>query len=332
MVLYRTILKRAWKNTWRHKYLWFFGLFAALLGNGGELELIFRGFNEPGQSSFYVGMQRILETGFFSKGTLNNMGHMAGEDPFSLFLALMTLFIILISVLFLLWLSITSQIAVVHNTAKIKHDKKHDFKDGVLTGMKKFWPVLSLNITSRAAIAIMFLIIGLPLLLEIFKNPRLINGWYIIMFIIFIPFSLALSFLIKYSIAFVVIKGEKTIQAIRSGWNLFKNNWLISIEMAIILFFINFLVGLAVILLFLILAVPFLFIILMFSKMAFYFNFWFIIVSAIILFLIMIVFVGAVLSTFQISSWTYLFMELVGKGGESKISRMFNKKIKERKT
>ncbi|MCK4539763.1 hypothetical protein KAU09_01250 [Candidatus Parcubacteria bacterium] len=328
MALYRTILKRAWGNTWQHKYLWFFGLFAALLGNGGELELIFRGFDEPGRNNLYAGMQRILETGFFSKGTLSNMGHMAQEDPFSLFLALMTLFVILILGLFLLWLSITSQVAIVHNTAKIKHDKEHDFKDGILAGMKKFWPVLSLNIISRVAAAIMFFIIGLPLLLEIFKNPELVNSWYIIMFIIFIPLSLMLSFLIKYSIAFVVIKGQKTIHAIKSGWNLFKNNWLISIEMAIILFFINFLTGLAAILLFLILAVPFLFIILMFSKMAFYFNFWFIIVSAIILFLIMIVFVGAMLATFQISSWTYLFMELVGKGGVSKITRIFNKKIK----
>ncbi|MCK5510227.1 hypothetical protein KAI65_01605 [Candidatus Parcubacteria bacterium] len=331
MALYRTILKRAWENTWRHKYLWFFGLFAALLGNGGELELIFRGFDGPGKNNLYIGMQRILETGFFSKGTLSNMGRMAGEDPFSLFLALMTLFIILVLSLFLLWLSITSQVAIVHNTAKTKHDKEHDFKDGILTGMKNFWPVLSLNIISRLAIAIMFCIIALPLLSEVFKNSGLASGWYIIMFIIFIPLSLAFSFLIKYSIAFVVIKGQKTIQAVKSGWNLFKNNWIISIEMAVVLFFINFLVGLGVILLFLILTVPFLFIILMFSQMAFYFNFWFIIVSSIILFLITIVFIGAMLATFQISSWTYLFMELVSKGGVSKITRIFDKKIKESK-
>ena len=332
MVLYRTILKRAWENTWQHKYLWFFGLFAALLGNGGELELIFRGFNEPNQGGLYAGMKRIIETGFFSKGTVNNMGHMAQEDPFSLFLALTVLFVILVLSLFLLWLSITSQAAIVHNTAKVKHDKKHDFKDGVLTGMKKFWPVLSLNVIFRFSAAVIFLIIGLPLLLEMFRNPGVTNGWYIIMFIIFIPLSLMLSFLIKYSIAFTVIKNQNVAQAIKSGWNLFKNNWLISIEMAIVLFFINFIVGLLAILLFLIMAVPFLFIILMFSKMVFYFNFWFIIISAIILFLIMIIFVGAMLSTFQISSWTYLFMELNGKGGVSKISRIFDKKIKSNKT
>ena len=101
--------------------------------------------------------------------------------------------------------------------------------------------------------------------------------------------------------------------------------------MAVILFFINFLVGLVMILIFLILTVPFLFIILMFSEMVFYFNFWFIIIAAIIIFLIIITFIGAMLSVFQISSWTYLFMELLGKGGVNKIARVLNKKIKENK-
>jgi hypothetical protein len=40
MSLYRSILKRAWEISWKFKYLWFFGLFAALLGNGGEFEII----------------------------------------------------------------------------------------------------------------------------------------------------------------------------------------------------------------------------------------------------------------------------------------------------
>ena len=41
MSFYRNILKQAWKITWRNKYLWWLGIFAALLGNGGEFEILF---------------------------------------------------------------------------------------------------------------------------------------------------------------------------------------------------------------------------------------------------------------------------------------------------
>ncbi len=37
MTLYRDILGQSLKSAWHNKYLWFFGLFAALLGNAGEL-------------------------------------------------------------------------------------------------------------------------------------------------------------------------------------------------------------------------------------------------------------------------------------------------------
>ena len=33
--IYRSILKQAVNIAWKFKYLWFFGLFAALAGNGG---------------------------------------------------------------------------------------------------------------------------------------------------------------------------------------------------------------------------------------------------------------------------------------------------------
>jgi hypothetical protein len=43
MTLYRSIFRQAWAITWQYKYLWFFGFFAALLGNGGEYEILSKG-------------------------------------------------------------------------------------------------------------------------------------------------------------------------------------------------------------------------------------------------------------------------------------------------
>ena len=38
--LYRTILISAWRTTWNHKRLWFWGLFVGLLGNAGEYQFL----------------------------------------------------------------------------------------------------------------------------------------------------------------------------------------------------------------------------------------------------------------------------------------------------
>lgn len=325
MTLYRTILKRAWDNAWQHKYLWFFGLFAALLGNGGELELIFRSFDEEARNTLFPTWQRFAETGLFTKAGLSNIGNLAHTEPLSLFFVLTAFLIVVLLALFVLWLAIVSQIAIVHNTAKIKHDKEHDFKDGVMQGIKKFWPVFGLNIFIKAIAGLLFFLIGIPIVLGMVKTSAMINLSYVLMFIVFIPISLVLSFVFKYAIVYTVVKGQKFFIAIRSGWTLFQKNWLVSMEMAILLFFINFLAGIALLFSFLVLAVPLLFVILIFSELTATVNFWFFIMAAIILLLLIVVFFGALLATFQISAWTHLFIELIGKGGASKIMRVFGK-------
>lgn len=325
-MLYREILKKSWHNTWSNKYLWFFGLFAALLGNGGEIDVIFRGFNTGSKQELFLGWHRIMETGIFSRGAFRGMGKLAANDPFSLFLALSIMILLIVLGVFLVWMTMVSQAAIVNNSSKIDVKKKTDFKEGVDSGIKNFLPVFGLNLFSRAAIYILFVLISLPILTSVSKANFMLNSvLFLIAFLIFIPLSIVVSFIVKYAIAFTVVKGAKFGESIKMGWNLFVENWLISIEMAFILFFINLLVGLFLIILFLVLAVPFMFVILLFTQMALYFNFWAITVAALILYLFIAAVVGSALATFQISTWTMLFMELTGKGLQSKLNRIFAK-------
>ena len=325
MYLYRTILSQAIKNVWRHKYLWFFGLFAALLGNSGEMQILFYRYDNL-SSGLFPGCRRFLETGFFSKATIINIGRLAQEEPFSLFMVL-SLFIIFAALsVFIISLSISSQAGLVNNAASIKTDKKHSFKEGLATGMKNFWPVLGLNIILKLIIFIIFVILSLPIIASIstanFTTTSLI---FVISFLIYVPLAITLAFIIKYAVAFVVIKGSRFFESIKLGWKLFIKNWLVSIEMAFILFFINFLAAVLLLLLLLVFSVPFLFIILLFAKFGLVFYTWIIIVLAIIFYLSAIVLAGSVLSAFQIFSWTGLFIELIGKGGVSKLTRLFSK-------
>ena len=318
MQLYRNILKQGLKISWQNKYLWFFGLFAALLGNTNEYEILFGGLsNETGQN-FFAGFSRIAETGIFSKQSLSGIGQIMAENPLSLLLLLIIGLVMLALSAFLVWLMIISQAALVNNSAKIITNKKHNFQNGAVSGMKNFWPVFGLNAISKFVVYLVFALLGLSFIATL-------KPIYIFIFIIFIPIAIALSFMIKYAIAYVVIRGSGFKDSIKQGWQLFARNWLISLEMAFLLFAITFLVGFALIIVFGSLNTIFAFLTVVFGKFLPAFGFWLFVVIRSLFILAITVFIGAILTSWQIASWTGLFIELTGKGGTSRIARMFGK-------
>jgi hypothetical protein len=122
----------------------------------------------------------------------------------------------------------------------------------------------------------------------------------------------------------MVIENKKFFPALQQGWQLFVNNWLISIEVAIILFFINVLV---LILLSIISFVGFfLFFGLALSTvfvLSSGFLFWLVLIIGFLLLLAIMILGGSLLNVFQISSWTDLFVQLREGGASSKIERVF---------
>jgi len=326
MSLYRNILKQAWKITWHNKYLWFFGIFAALLGNGGEYEILWRSLGSDTNQVAGPTFQQFAQTGLFSKQIFSNISQIMTEDSLSLLLVLIISLVVLILLAFGVWLVITSQVAIVSNSAAVIERKKVNFQAGLTSGIKNFWPVLGLNILVKLIIYLVFIIISLPIILSLASSAVLtINFIYIIAFIILIPLIFAWSFIIKYAIGYVVIHNSGFIDSIKQGWQLFLENWLISLEMAFILFFINLIAGLGVILLILILAIPFLFLGFIFYYLVSFLGFWLILILAFFLLLMIIILSGAVLAVFQTTSWTNLFIELVKNGGKSKLIRVVEK-------
>jgi len=322
MSFYRKILKQAWKITWQNKYLWLFGIFAAMLGNGGEYEILYRSVGSGGGQETIPIWQRLAETGLFSKKIFSNVNQIMAEDSLSLLLILFVGLAILALLVFGIWLVIVSQVALVNNSAGIIEGKRTNWQNGFNSGIKKFWPVLGLNIILKAIIYLILIFLSLPIILSAKTVTLTANFLFIIAFIVFIPIILSLSFILKYAIAYVVIRNSDFIESIKQGWQLFINNWLVSLEMAFILFFINLLVGLAIILLILILAIPFLFLGFIFYYLASLFGFWTIFILALIILFLVIILGGAALAVFQISSWIGLFTELIKHGGKSKLVRV----------
>ena len=326
MPFYRNILKQAWRLTWRNKYLWWFGIFAALLGNGGEFEILFNNTGANPSQALFPAWQGVASTGVFSWQTLANVGDLFARDTLNIILVLLTCLIVLAVFLFLVWLVVVSQAAIVNNSAAIIKQKGPALREGFNAGILNFWPVLGLNVLVRVIIYALLVAISLPAIY--FSANFSAKVFYFVALILTVVAAIVLSFIAKYAIAYVVINKSRVGRAVSQSWRLFKENWLISFEMAVILFIINLLVGLGIVLAILTLAVPFLFLSLIFFYAFAAVGSWLVALLAFACFIAVIVSTGAALAVFQIASWTGLFMELDKKGGTAKLVRVINNMVK----
>lgn len=255
---------------------------------------------------------------------------MFSENPITMSLVVVVALIALAAFILLIWLAIVSQIAVVNNTDKILKSRKDvaevTLHTGILAGIKSFWSVLWLNLVSKVVINILVLLVSLPLLF-MFWNKIFTGVIYILLFVIFIPIAVAFSLMIKYAIAFVVLKKQKFSKAFVSAWHLFKENWIVSLEVAFILFAISFFATIVILLAVLFLAMPFFFLALAFLSMFTALAFWSVVTLAAIILVAFVILCGSILSTYQVVAWTNLFNHL-GRGIESKIERLVPESVK----
>jgi hypothetical protein len=331
MFSYRQIMLQAVRIAWKNKYLWFFGLFASLLSIGAEYQILMRAMSRSASLEWVYGWSNFFHSGIFSGRVFMNLGSMFQSDPVATAIALVMMLVVLAAIVLLVWLAVVSQIAIVNNSDKIIKSRKDvaeiGLHQGLRAGSNKFWPVLGLNVLAKILVNVLVLIVSLPLIF-VFANRGVAGFVYILLFVLFIPVAISVSFLIKYAIAGVILKKEKFMPAVKNGWSLFRQNWIISLEMAFLLFVISFFSTIVIVLAALILAVPFVILAAAFLALFSAGAFWFMATIGGIVLLVFVIACGSILTTFQTISWTSLYLKLTGKGGESKLERIVPEAVK----
>ncbi len=324
MFSYRSLFKQGWSITWRYKYLWFFGLFASIVASSGawEYQVFSQSVNYGLIEGSYVRLSGVLETWELAKGFFLGLANLLSYDILTILNVLSIITITLTLIVSFVWLSVTSQAALVIEAKKLLSSKKKSlpvsWRDGFSEGHVYFWRLLGLNILIKFLITIAFFIVALPLLFMALKDTGAMTAAYTILFVIFIPISVSLSLIIKYAIAYVVLNKKPTATSLELGTRLFRRNWLVSLETAILLFIINFAASLAFVLVLAIPLMPLLFFALALDIVWLAYLLIFLTFTAIILF-------GSIITTFQTTSWTNLFLQLTDKGGQAKLERLFGR-------
>jgi len=325
MFSYRTILKQAFNLSWKNKHLWFFGLFASLTIAGGSLEYQFitQNFGQGVTNSSYQGLDNLLWLASLGKAICLGIIDLFSQN---IIIILNSLSIILLAATLLsvfIWLAISSQAAIVNTSKQIITSKKKvyspDLRASLAEGSQYFWTVLSLNVLIRILISVAFFISSLPLLFMIINESYSFVVIYTILFVIFVIIAVSLSLIVKYAISFNVLENTSLVTSLEKGYALFKKNWLISLEVAILLFLISILSSFVLLLIIAITIFPLLITGLVIAANWLTFLMIFIGIMIVILF-------GSFLTTFQITSWTNLYLHLKANKGQSKLERIFQKK------
>jgi len=319
--IYRPILKIAWQILWRAKYLWFFGLFAVLVANSGEVNLVIDNFSNLAEQGTFLQDLKAL----YSQEVVGSFGTVFNSLFANFDWSTLVLVVLLLGLfLFILWLAISSQAGLIGGAYKEYRKQPSDFMSAFKIGRQSFWRVLGVNVIGKVIIYGILLIIGLPIVLVYFRQTsdtaRLL--YMLLAFIILIPLAVIISFLIKYAVIYTVIKKDSVGQAIKNGWKLFIKNWIVSIEMAIILFLVTILVGIVMALAAVVLAIPLALLMYLFYALGISGLMMFTVVFSLILFIVLLIWLGALLSTYQITCWTLLLDRLESGPVFPKIARL----------
>lgn len=301
---------------WRRPWIWLLGLLAAMLGNTGEYQLLLSAFDRlsnPTQNWWWPTAWRA--TYIASSG-----------DWWIVALVVILLFILL------LWLAVTATGGLFFASSSLVKSEKVNLGLAWQRGQKYFWPVLGLLIIGKGLIIILLMIAVMPLFLvaAIGSSNILVTLCGLLSFIVFVPLSIIISFATKYGVAYAVLKQQPLGHALFNGWKLFWKNWLVSIEVAIILFAISLVLSLALVIVSIVGLVVVLSLNTVLGTMGVpalmgMGGFLVLRVIASLIALPFVLFITAALGVFQVAVWTILFHRLTNEGVIPKLLRLFKK-------
>ena len=305
--LYREVLREAWGLTRHHKIILIFGLFAAFLGTGGALEVLARHFDA------LFSPQSWQMSWVFSFG---NFDYSMGFWALALGILLLGL-----AVLFVFTV-INSFSTLIFATDKFRKDKKVDLAKTWIAMKKKFAPVLGLVIFFKVLIMIFGSLSVAPLGLVMNGTAGVgMIALYPLIFLFSILAILICSFLLVYSTAFVVLEDYSFGQAVKAGWQLFIGHWLVNLEMAVIIFFINLLAGLVTIVAAAIIGIPALIVFLFSLFIQFPPLATVTIALGLLLFVLVVLFIASWMGAYQVAAWVLLFRRMHAGSAVSKLIR-----------
>lgn len=316
--LYRYILRDALLITWRNKFLWFLGFFVALLGNGGAYEIILKSVDRSVLKALLGGGEVPSIISALAK-LKDLVLRSASVKPVLEFVLVIVLLIILAALYFLF--SSAAMTATILAVKKLRHGKI-----GLLEALRESLPhlphVFGINVLTKILIALLVAMSAWPLGWLFLKSRLAFGAIYVLVFVVMMALGLVISFISIYAACNSVFGANHIFSAFREAWHIFRKNAIISIEMALLLFFLNLAVSIVLLAVLVSIGGIFGLILTLLSATKLNIVFWIVTALGVLFFTALLVLTGSFFGAFQLASWTILYTKLVRGEALSKIVRL----------
>lgn len=316
---YRRIVTDAWKIAWSHKHLWVFGFFATLIGFGGVTEVFFSAYERTADALPLAAAQGTIATLIPGYTTIKAV---ITYSPYPvLSLAIFTVALVLMFSVFA-WMTVVSVGGLISGIRKISRGGEPTFGDSIKAGAERFWPLLTVNLLAKIVILLALLLTGANLYVLMQERSFVSGLFYVGSFIVFTAISFVASLAAVYGSLNVMAKDEPVERSLNGALKTIGEHWLVSLEMAVVLFIASLVMGLAVALLALILSVPLIFLLAVAAMLKARAAVYGIMALTAVMLLALVVALGSFLTTFQTSAWTLLWSELTDRKPVAKLLRL----------
>jgi len=320
--LYRQALSHSWKLAWKHAWLWPLGMFAAMLGQMGIMDILtkvtFAAQNNSFMTTLFFGFSDINLSGGDSLANLSADG----------WIGLLWLAVILLGFFVLFaFVSTVSQGALVSIADRsVRRKKLPDVSTSWHVGVKHFWRVFGINLLKKVIFSIVVIFVGWSTVNAMIE-PSSGDFWlFFFVFILATLVGIVLSFLAVYAVAYVIVEEYSFGEAIRASWTLFLDHWLVSMEVGLIILGANLVLVLVALFGMVILFIPTLIFWLISLVVGSYGLLLTGFIVGFLLATLFIIFLGSVFSVFVTSVWTFLFTKMHKKGIKSRILHFGHRK------
>ncbi|MEW5701307.1 MAG: hypothetical protein AB1792_03660 [Candidatus Zixiibacteriota bacterium] len=267
------IIRDAFRLSWRHKYLWLFGLFASFGAGGGQFR-----FGRTSLADIEAARAWVLAA-----------------------LGMLLLLGLVIGVVFLI-LHVITKSALIYNVYQIETDGTHSLSAGWDFGVRRFWSML--GVTLLEVLAAIVLIGGLAFVEVLVFLASVPLGFLSLLFAL--PLAILLTVILilvwNYAERFVTLEMRGVFDAIGDGWRLFREQWRPSALMLLAKFIIAVTVAIVVGMVGMALAAPAVALWFASKPLAIFYG-------VIVLFPLFVL-VNAYFGTFDSAAWTKAFLQL----------------------
>ncbi len=304
MTLYRDLIAKALTTSWRHKFLWILAFFVALGGLGGEYGVLFRSSDFVNNQATTLNFLRADYVDGSLFVALQNIPERLQANP-EIWPALLVGLLVFLGIL---WVILVAQGGLLWSIDKLQRGstpQKFSLGQAKTIGIKAFPGIFMVSVLLKILMYLLLILATVPLGIAFIRTGDYSYfTWYTISaFVVMVPISIIVSFLVKYAAIAIVLRGKKWNEALRYGWRLFISNWLVSMEVAFLLFAINLVTTLVLIYALNLLGLS--------SNPA-----------GALIFATVLTLWGTYIATFQYTTWVLLYQHLEEGTVKSKVSRM----------